>query len=467
MVRGHRPQRRLSQSGFPPASQMFVFWLDDVRPAGFRNMAKLYVAAPVARGPRITPLPVSKLTLKASYREKGRIRTIADYMADNHTAGLLVLHRGRIVLERYGLGLGKDKVWVSNSAAKSFTSTLVGAAIKDGKIGSVDDPVTKYVPELRGSAWDDVTIRHALTMSTGIEYKEIYGQGGDGGRITGLAVPDGRPVPEGIDLLTFLAKSKRLAPAGTTFNYASSVSRLLGVIVANATGKPLNAYLSEKVWVPAGMEHDASWIVDGAGRIMSSGFLNATLHDYARFGRFFMLGGKDENGRSVLPDGWVAEATYPTQVADADGTGYGYQWWVTELVELMAGWNGLFTDADGDGRYDDPGLVAFEAWLPIAQQALVGSVIGDWWHRIDDYKHIKYRTSLLLRVIEGKDAATPAKFDFLQGRDRDAVLRSTLTTTLAKLRGLRSRAPARASPARLLPLFRPLEEGVKPAHRAS
>ena len=328
MVRGHRPQRRLSQSGFPPASQMFVFWLDDVRPAGFRNMAKLYVAAPVARGPRITPLPVSKLTLKASYREKGRIRTIADYMADNHTAGLLVLHKGRIVLERYGLGLAKDKVWVSNSAAKSFTSTLVGAAIKDGKIGSVDDPVTKYVPELRGSAWDDVTIRHALTMSTGIEYKEIYGQGGDGGRITGLAVPDGRPVPEGVDLLTFLAKSKRLAPAGTTFNYASSVSRLLGVIVANATGKPLNEYLSEKVWVPAGMEHDASWIVDGAGRIMSSGFLNATLRDYARFGRFFMLGGKDENGRSVLPDGWVAEATYPAQVADADGTRYGYQWWV-------------------------------------------------------------------------------------------------------------------------------------------
>ena len=116
---------------------------------------------------------------------------------------------------------------------------------------------------------------------------------------------------------------------------------------------------------------------------------------------------------------------------------------LTELVELMAGWNGLFTDADGDGRYDDPGLVAFEAWLPIAQQALVGSVIGDWWHRIDDYKHIKYRTSLLMRVIEGKDAATPAKFDFLQGRDRDAVLRSTLTTTLAKLRADFGQGPLR------------------------
>lgn len=116
---------------------------------------------------------------------------------------------------------------------------------------------------------------------------------------------------------------------------------------------------------------------------------------------------------------------------------------LTELVEVMAGWNGLFTDANQDGFYDSPGLVAFETWLPTAYETVLGSTIGDWWHRIDDYKHIKYRASLLLRVMQGKEAATPITQDFFQGRGSTAVLQETLAKTLEKLRARYGAKPLR------------------------
>ena len=309
----------------PPATN-FVLWPKESRPAGFRNMDKIFVTAKVAHGPSITPLPVAETPLVVRYQEGEREKSVDDFMADNFTAGLLVLYQDRIVLERYGLGLNKDGAWTSNSVAKSLTSTLVAAAIKDGAITSVDDLITKYVRELRHTAWDGVTIRHALTMSTGVAYNEQYSAKGDGGQIMGPAALGGGK-PEGTDLIQFLAASPREAPPGTKFNYASSVARLLGIVVANATGRKLNDYLSEKIWQPAGMEHDASWIIDQSGRVMSSCCLNASLRDFARFGRFFIRGAM-HNGQSVLPAGWVAEATRSAVATGWDDVGYGYQWWI-------------------------------------------------------------------------------------------------------------------------------------------
>ena len=318
------PSEQVSGEHLPPATN-FLFWPAQLRPAGFRNMAKLFVAEPVAKGSRVRPLPAGR-PLSIRYREADKVKTVEDYMSDNFTGGLLVLSEGKIVLERYGLGLDEDHVWTSMSVGKSFTSTLVGAAIKDGAIGGVNDPITKYVPELRGTAWEGVTLRNALTMSTGIAYNEDYRHGGDGMRIVGPQVP-GEAHTQGMDLVAFMARSPREAAPGSQFNYASGVARLLGVVVANATHRKLNEYLSEKVWVPAGMEHEATWIKDGSGRIMSSGFLNATLRDFARFGLFFMQGAR-ENGQSVLPEGWMAEATSPLVASDDPKVRYGYQWWV-------------------------------------------------------------------------------------------------------------------------------------------
>ena len=380
-VNGYAAQRAVASESahiaLPPATN-FILWPSDLRPAGFRNMDKIFVTAKIAHGRSVMPLAVAQSPLVVHYQEGGREKSVDDYMADNFTSGLLVLHKDNILLERYGLGLSRQGTWTSNSVAKSFTSTLVAAAIEDGAIAGVDDLITKYVPQLRGTAWDGVTIRDALTMRTGVAYNEQYTAKGDGGRIMGpAALADGKP--EGTDLIDFLAASPREAPPGTKFNYASSVARLLGLVITNATGAELNDYLSQKLWQPAGMEHDASWIIDQSGRIMSSCCLNASLRDYARFGRFFMHGAMAD-GHSVLPAGWVAEATRPAVATGWGAVSYGYQWWINPDGSYRA--IGIF----GQMIYIDPQrdlvIVTLSSW-PEAEWAvgydrqsrLVGAIV--------------------------------------------------------------------------------------------
>jgi len=192
--------------------------------------------------------------------EKGNV---ADYMTRNHVAGLLVIKDGKIVLEEYGLGQKPDDRWTSFSVGKSVTSTLVGAAIKDGYITSVDDLISKYIPELAGSAYGDVKISDVLKMRTGVAWNEDYEDpASDVGRLVSSMAHD-----EGASLVTLMRSLKKAAPAGSTWLYSTGESNMLGLLVMRATHKPLADYLSQKIWAPFGMEKDAVWMTDGGTEV--------------------------------------------------------------------------------------------------------------------------------------------------------------------------------------------------------
>ena len=246
------------------------------------------------------------------------------FLTDQRVRGVLVLEDGKIRLERYVAPHSPTTRWNSFSIAKSVTSTLVGAAIKDGYIKSLDDPVTRYVKGLRGSAYDDVTVRQLLTMTSGVKWNEDYTDvNSDVARMYAQA-PD-----PGFDMtVSYVRKLPREAPPGTKWVYKTSETNLVGVLVADATGKPLADYLSEKIWRPYGMDRDAEWMIDDVGHEQGGCCLGMTLRDYGRFGQF-ILDGARVDGKSIVPDDWLAEATR-SQVSTGGNSGYGYQWWIRD-----------------------------------------------------------------------------------------------------------------------------------------
>ena len=243
------------------------------------------------------------------------------FMSVERVRGVLVLQGGKVRLERLTPPHSRATRWNSFSIAKSITSTLVGAAMKDGYIKSLDDPVTRYIKTLQGSAYDEVTVRQLLTMTSGVKWNEDYTDvNSDVARMYALA-PD-----PGFDMtVSYVRKLPREVPAGTKWVYKTSETNLVGVLVAEATGKQLADYLSEKIWRPYGMERDAEWMIDDVGHEQGGCCLAMTLGDYGRFGQF-ILDGARVDGRPIVPDNWLAEATR-TQVSTGAGTGYGYQWW--------------------------------------------------------------------------------------------------------------------------------------------
>jgi CubicO group peptidase (beta-lactamase class C family) len=273
----------------------------------------------------VRPLPVSTHQIDPKYVSAEERGSVDDFMARNHVAGLLVIKNGEIVLERYSFGETAGDRWTSFSVAKSVTSTLVGAAIQDGKIKSLDDPVGKYIPDLKGSVYDGVTVRNLITMRSGVKWNENYED-----PTSDVARAPGPPQDLGVDpMVSYLRRLPRAAEPGNRFNYSTGEIDLVGILVADAVGKPLADYLSEKIWAPYGMEKDAVWVSTVAGRQNGGWGLSMTLRDYGRFGLFFLGGGRVD-GRDVLPPGWTeAAATAYTKRAwgDDEYWGYGYLWW--------------------------------------------------------------------------------------------------------------------------------------------
>jgi CubicO group peptidase (beta-lactamase class C family) len=240
----------------------------------------------------------------------------------NRVTGLLVLKGGQIVLERYRLGNTPGTRWVSWSVVKSITSTLLGAAIQDGYIRSLDEPVTKYLPQLLHTSYDGVSIRNLVQMASGVAWNETYTDpGSDRRHMLDLQIQQ-RPGA----ILRFMGSLPRAAPPGTRWNYSTGETHVLGALVRAAVKRPLAQYLSEKIWAKLGMEADATWWLESPDglEVGGSGF-SALLRDYGRFGLFAMNSGKI-GSEQIVPAGWFPEAGSPkrigTQVVD-----YGYMWW--------------------------------------------------------------------------------------------------------------------------------------------
>lgn len=321
-----------------PTDANVLFWNTAQRDAAFRAMDRIPILAKshiIESGDDVYPLP------------KGTPITIGTdvdaYMKAQRTAGLVIVQDGKIRMEKYGLGFTGNGKWTSFSVAKSFTSTLVGAAIKDGYIKSIEDKVSTYIPDLKGSAYDDVTIRQLLTMTSGVKWNEDYAD-----PKSDVALFNQHKAKDGMDVtVSYMRTLPREAPAGTKWVYKTGETNLIGVLVSSATKKNLSEYLSEKVWVPYGMEQDGSWLLGSTGHEISGCCIQASTRDYARFG-LFVMGGAKVNGVSIVPDDWIAPATSKQADIGAPGKGYGYQWWTYDDGSFAA--QGIF----GQGIFIDP-----------------------------------------------------------------------------------------------------------------
>ncbi|MCP5383838.1 MAG: serine hydrolase [Altererythrobacter sp.] len=321
-----------------PTDRNVLFWSVEQRDAAFRAMDALPVLAEarvIESGDTVFPLPAGE-TLDLGV-------DLDAYMKKQRTSGMVIVLDGMVVTEKYGLGFGPEGKWTSFSVAKSLTSTMVGAAVKDGAIKSLDDKVTDYIEGLKGSAYDDVTVRQLLTMTSGVKWNEDYTDPN-----SDVAKFNEHKAEDGLDAtVSYMRTLPREAPAGEKWVYKTGETNLIGVLVSEATGKPLSEYLSEKVWAPFGMEQDATWLLGSTGHEISGCCIQASTRDFARFG-LFMLGGAKIDGVSVLPDGWIAEATTKQAPIGVEGRGYGFQWWTNDEGSYAA--QGIF----GQGIFIDP-----------------------------------------------------------------------------------------------------------------
>ena len=320
-----------------PTDRDVLSWKQSQREAAFRAMDRMPVlakASSVTASPTPLPLPAGQPL---------EIPGIDEYLRQQNTAGLVILQDGRVRFERYGLGFDAAGRWTSFSVAKSFTSTLVGAAIQDGHIKSLEDKVSAYLPGLRGSAYDDVTVRQLLTMSSGVRWNEDYEDPEADVAQFNNATPEA-----GMDAtVSYLRKLPRAHPPGELWNYNTGETNLIGVLVSAATGKPLAQYLQEKIWHPAGMESQATWLLGRTGNEIAGCCLQASTRDFARFGLFVLANGAS-SGQQVVPPDWFAQATRKQKDIGDPGRGYGFQWWTYDDGSVAA--QGIF----GQGIYIDP-----------------------------------------------------------------------------------------------------------------
>jgi CubicO group peptidase (beta-lactamase class C family) len=245
-----------------------------------------------------------------------------DYLAVNRVAGLLIVRNGKVVFEDYELGAGPATRWASFSMAKSMTSTLIGAALQDGFIASLDDPVTRYVPALRGGVYDGVSIRNVLQMSSGVRWNETYTDPNSDCR----KLTDAQMSHKAGASLAYMKYLPRAAPAGSVWNYNSGETNIAGAVVEGATHMSLASYLSKKIWSRIGMEQDAFWWTESQGGMGIGGAgLSATLRDYGRFGLFVLSDGVSD-GRRTVPKGWFQEAGTAHRIG-GKSVDYGYLWW--------------------------------------------------------------------------------------------------------------------------------------------
>jgi len=330
-----------------PSELQVLFWSDEQRAERFRAMEQWFAGheVPAAAAPR---------ALSNAAPLDPRLQTeIAALMEESGAAGVMVLVDGGIAYEAYGLGLGPQDRWTSFSVAKSVTSTLLGAAVADGFIASLDDPVTRYIPQLAGSAYDGVTVKQLATMTSGVRWNEDYTD-----PASDVAQMNRFVVEYGADAITAQMKAlPREAEPGTKWVYKTGETNLIGLLVENAVGKPLAEYAQAKLVEPAGFAGGLFWMVDPRGGNIGGCCLSITLADYARIGQFALEGGK-----GMVPEGWFAEAGR-AQVDfgnDAPGYGYGYQWWTYP-----------------GGSYGAQGIFG-QAITLVPDKRLVVAMIGNW-----------------------------------------------------------------------------------------
>ncbi len=281
----------------------------------FSGMERAFLTVPVPRGDGpVSDLPRGpEMTLPAD---------VTDWVETRNVTSLLVLHNGRIRHESYHLGTTAQDRRISWSVAKSFLAALIGISLERGEIDSLDDPVTRYAPRLADSAYDGVTLRQLLQMTSGLEFDEDYlDYDSDINRM-------GRVLALGGSMDGFAAGlSARAAPPGTRWKYVSIDTHALAMALRGATGRPLPGLLSERIIALLGLEAEPDYITDGEGVAFALGGLNLTTRDYARFGLMVAKMGR-YGGQQIVPTGWIAASTVPSAPTPEGALQYGLHWWM-------------------------------------------------------------------------------------------------------------------------------------------
>lgn len=317
----------------PPAKDMLT-WSQSQRVVGFRNTYRQYRADVFHADPaNVHALPERGLPFAPPrYRVKDQVFGFEDYLRHQDATGLLVLKDGQIAYEHYGQGNTASTLWTSRSVAKSVVSILVGIAIREGAIKSVDDPVTRYLPELQHSAWDGVSLRNLLQHTSGVAWNENYKDPKSDFAALTRCEAGGEPYECVLKLVRSVGRKPGVKP-GEVWSYNTGGAWLVGRVLESATGMPVSRYLETRLWRRFGMQSDGIWeaLIEGKIDMGGHGF-NATLRDWGRFGLFVAGGGKLPDGTELLPRDWLAQSTAWTHakgsVDESNPNGqYGYQWW--------------------------------------------------------------------------------------------------------------------------------------------
>jgi CubicO group peptidase (beta-lactamase class C family) len=312
---------------------------EDVIVNNFSNMDSIAPTITIERSGQVSPFGHRALALPDSFVYKNESRSMTDFLQDSSTTALLVVRGNDIVFEEYYQGTGEFDQRISWSMAKSFLSAIFGVAVNDGLIPDLNQAVTDYVPELKGSGYDGVSIKNVLQMSTGVYFNEDYGDfHSDINRM-------GRLMALGGSFDDFAASLNREREQGTYLHYVSINTHVLGMVLRAATGRSIADYFDEKLWSRLDTERDAIYISDSTGEPMVLGGLNLITRDYARFGRLYRDRGIMD-GEQIIPADWIEDSITPDAphlmpgVRDNSDTdlGYGYQWWIPQQAdgEFMA-----------------------------------------------------------------------------------------------------------------------------------
>jgi len=324
-------------------------------------------------GKAVTPSRLARAASEPAipWEFQGEALTLDAYFNRNPTTGLLIARGDTILVERYQYDRHDRHRFTSWSMAKTVTSMLMGIAIAEGRIRSVDEPAAAYVPALEGTEYGRTSLRHLLQMSAGVRFVEDYSGNDD---VMKLARATFAQRSEG-GAKAVTPFNERLVPSGTRFYYASAETQVLGLVLRSAVGRPVTAYLEEKIWHPMGAEADATWLVDRSGQEVTFCCINAVLRDYARLGLLLAHEG-NWRGRQLIPAAWIRDATTvrgdQAHLRPGIATGffgYGYQTWIFPGERRMFALLGV----RGQSIFVDPQSRLVMVHTAVRKQAAAGS----------------------------------------------------------------------------------------------
>jgi CubicO group peptidase (beta-lactamase class C family) len=319
-----------------PAAQMNRIFHPDERVAHHRGMDKVFPSREISASSAPEAFEANAKPLPLTYQYGNETRKIEDFLSRSSTTSLVVLRQGKLLSESYRLGATAQSRFTSWSVAKSFVVTLIGMAVLDQKIASLDDRVDQYLPELKGQAYGEASIKSLMQMASGIKFSEVYtDKFSDINKLFYKVFIFDQGVNASV------THYPREAPVGTRFSYVSSDSQILSWLVSKVMGKPLAQLVQERIWQPLGMESSAYWSLDAKGGTeLGYCCLNATSKDYAKLGQLYLQDGRWQ-GRQLLPEGWVKLVTRPSmpwqepgapnpmQATGSNGVrGYAMHFWV-------------------------------------------------------------------------------------------------------------------------------------------